>query len=64
MKQQEITKLSVDEVKSRIEGLKGQLAKIKVNHKVSPLENPMQIRKMRKEIAQLSTELTHRGKQA
>ena len=64
MKQQEITKLSVDEVKSRIEGLKGQLAKIKVNHKVTPLENPSQIRKMRREVAQLKTELTKREKQA
>ncbi|MEZ4890184.1 MAG: 50S ribosomal protein L29 [Crocinitomicaceae bacterium] len=64
MKQQEITKLSLDEVKSRIEGLVGQLAKIKVNHKVTPLENPSQIRKMRREVAQLNTELTKREKQA
>ncbi|HNS42247.1 MAG TPA: 50S ribosomal protein L29 [Taishania sp.] len=64
MKQQEITKLSLDEVKSRIEGLVGQLAKIKVNHKVTPLENPSQIRKMRREVAQLKTELTKREKQA
>lgn len=64
MKQQEITKLSLDEVKSRIEGLVGLLAKIKVNHKVTPLENPSQIRKMRREVAQLKTELTKREKQA
>ncbi len=64
MKQQEITKLSLEDVKNRIADLNGQLAKIKLNHKVSPLENPIQIRKMRRTVAQLKTELTKREKQA
>ncbi len=64
MKQQEITKLSLEDVKNRIADLSGQLSKIKLNHKVSPLENPLQIRKMRRTVAQLKTELTKREKQA
>lgn len=64
MKQQEIVKLSLDEVKNRIADLSGQLDKIKLNHKVTPLENPIQIRKMRRTVAQLRTELTKREKQA
>jgi large subunit ribosomal protein L29 len=64
MKQQEITKLSLEDLKSRIADLTGQLNKIKLNHKVTPLENPLQIRTMRRTIAQLNTELTKREKQA
>ena len=64
MKQQEITKLSLEEVKSRIADLNGQLTKMKLNHKVTPMENPLQIRHMRKTIAQLNTELTKRETQA
>lgn len=61
MKQQEIIKLSVEDLVARIAELKGTLEKLELNHQVSPLENPMQIRAMRKTIARLSTELTKRA---
>ena len=61
MKQQEIIKLSVEDLVARIAELKGTLEKLMLNHTVSPLENPLQIRAMRKTIARLSTELTKRA---
>jgi len=64
MKQQEITKLSVDDVRNRITDFTEQLAKMKLTHSVSPMENPLQIRTVRKTIARLNTELTKREAQA
>lgn len=64
MKQQEITKLSVEDLKGQLSNLSEQLEKMKLTHSVAPLENPMQIRHMRKTIARLNTELTKRETQA
>ena len=64
MKQQEITKLSVEDVKSRIADFSEQLAKMQLTHSVAPIENPIQIRKVRRTIARLQTELTKREAQA
>ena len=64
MNQQEITNLSVEDVKSRIADLSDQLTKMKLTHSVAPMENPIQIRKVRKTIARLKTELTQREAQA
>lgn len=64
MKQQEITKLSVEDVKSHISDFSEQLAKMKLTHSVAPMENPIQIRNVRKTIARLQTELTKREAQA
>lgn len=64
MNQQEITNLSVVEVKGRIATLSDQLTKMKLTHSVAPMENPIQIRNVRKTIARLNTELTKREAQA
>ncbi|MEY3198192.1 MAG: hypothetical protein RL679_1793 [Bacteroidota bacterium] len=64
MKQQEITKLSVEDVKSRLADFSEQLSKMKLTHSVAPMENPIQIRMVRKTIARLHTELTKREAQA
>jgi large subunit ribosomal protein L29 len=64
MKQQEITKLSVEDVKKRITDLSEQLVKMKLSHKVAPMENPIQIRHVRRSIARLNTELSKRESQA
>jgi large subunit ribosomal protein L29 len=64
MKQQEITKLSVDDLKNRINDFSEQLTKMKLSHSVAPMENPIQIRKVRKTVARLRTELTNREAQA
>jgi large subunit ribosomal protein L29 len=64
MKQQEITKLSVEDVKKRISDFSEQLVKMKLSHKVAPMENPIQIRHVRRSIARLKTELAKRETQA
>lgn len=64
MKQAEITKMSIEDVKSSISNFSEQLVKMKLAHKVSPMENPIQIQKVRKTIARLKTELTKREAQA
>ena len=64
MKQQEITKLSVDDLKNRINDFSEQLTKMKLSHSVAPMENPIQIRKVRRTVARLKTELTKREAQA
>ena len=64
MKMQEITKLSVEDLKGRIVYFSEQLTKLKLTHSVAPLENPIQIQKVRKIVARLSTELTKREVQA
>jgi large subunit ribosomal protein L29 len=60
MKQQEINKLSDKDVQSNISNLSEKLMKTKLAHGVSPMENPIQIRGMRRTIARLKTELTKR----
>ncbi len=64
MKQQEISKLSVEDLKSQISAKSDVLAKMKLNNKVTPLENPITIRDARRVIARLNTELTKRQNQA
>lgn len=64
MKQEEITKLSLEDLKSRIGSIEEQLLKMKITHTVSPIENPMQIRAIRRDVARLKTELTKRETQA
>lgn len=63
MKKEDLTKLSIDELASRVISSEEQLTKLKLTHSVSPIENPLTIRSMRKNIARLKTELTKRETQ-
>ncbi|MCX7728445.1 MAG: 50S ribosomal protein L29 [Bacteroidia bacterium] len=60
MKQKDIILLSDQEIKEKIESEKNKLLKLKLQHAVSPIENPMEIKSTRKTIARLLTELTKR----
>jgi len=60
MKQSEIKELSIDELKERLAEFKKQHADLKMAHAVTPLENPLQIRKTRRTVARIATELTKR----
>jgi large subunit ribosomal protein L29 len=64
MKQSEIKELSNAELIEKIEILRNELTKMKINHGISPLENPMLIRKNRKDIARLLTEKRRRELEA
>ena len=60
MKQEVIIELSTPELIERLDIESKQLVKLKLNHAVSPLENPNKIKVYRKTIARLSTELRRR----
>ncbi len=62
MKQKDIEALSINELKEKLHEEKAGLGKMKLNHKISPVENPMTIRDSRKLVARLSTELTKKNK--
>ncbi|HLP56550.1 MAG TPA: 50S ribosomal protein L29 [Fluviicola sp.] len=64
MKQQEISKLSVEDLKTRLANSTESLTKMKIGHAVTPLENPIQIRDVRRTIARLKTELKKRETQS
>jgi len=60
MKQSEITKLTDSKILEEIQKKNNALAELKMAHAVSPLENPSQLKEIRKSIARLNTELTKR----
>ncbi len=60
MKYAEIKELSTEEIKERVKEEKMTMTKLKFSHSVSAIENPMQIRAVRKTIAMLNTELKQR----
>jgi len=61
MKQSEIKGLSVAELQETLGKSKQEYSELKMAHALSPLENPLQIRNLRKSIARMSTELTNRA---
>ncbi len=60
MKQQVIRELTNEELGEKLEEQTLALTKMKINHAVSPLENPNLIKKTRKDIARLKTEIRRR----
>ncbi len=62
MEQKVIRELTSGEILERLDEEKRQLTKLKLNHAVSPLENPNKIKAYRKTIARLETELRSRVK--
>ena len=60
MKTAEIKELTTAEVKERLEAEKNNLVQMKLNHSISPLDNPLQIKVARRNIARLATELRAR----
>ena len=60
MKSSEIRELSVTELQERLESEESMLVRMKMNHAVSPLDNPNKIVETRKNIARLKTEMRAR----
>lgn len=60
MEQEVIKELSTADLIERLEDESKQLVKLKLNHAVSPLENPNKIKVYRKIIARIKTELRKR----
>ncbi|EJL76146.1 MULTISPECIES: 50S ribosomal protein L29 [Chryseobacterium] len=58
MKKADIKNLSAGDIQTKLAEAKAQYSKLILAHKISPVENPIQIRDLRKTIARLNTELT------
>ena len=60
MEQTVINELSTADLIERLEEERKQLVKLKLNHAVSPLENPNKIKAYRRTIARIETEIRRR----
>ena len=60
MKIAEIRELSTQELNERVEADVTRYAQMKLNHAISPLENPSQIKDLRRSIARVKSELRSR----
>jgi large subunit ribosomal protein L29 len=61
MKAKEIIDMPLDELKEKLELEEERMLKLKLNHAVSAIENPMVIRHKRRDIARIKTELQKRA---
>ncbi len=61
MKNKEVIELTTKEIIERIGDEKTKLTKLRLNHAVSPLDNPNVLKQIRKTIARLNTELVKRN---
>jgi large subunit ribosomal protein L29 len=62
MKASELRELTLKELEERIDTEKNLLIKQKLNHAISPLDNPMKIKAARKNIARMMTVLSEKQK--
>jgi large subunit ribosomal protein L29 len=53
----ELKNMSVEELENQLTEVRGDYSKMRFDHRVKGLENPMELVKVRKEIARLNTEL-------
>ena len=60
MKQSEIKQLSTAELQAKLGETKKSYTDLKMAHTISPLENPIQLRNVRRDVARIATELTKR----
>jgi large subunit ribosomal protein L29 len=60
MKNSEIKELTTKELEERIDTERAHLTRLKLNHAVSPLDNPLKIKEARKNVARMKTELRKR----
>ena len=63
MKQKEIKDLSIAQLQEKLAESKKSLTSLTMAHAISPIENPLQIRTVRRTVARLATELTKREQQ-
>lgn len=60
MKAAEVKEMSTKEIIEKVELEKGQMAKMRLNHAISPMENTAQMKHARKDIARMLTVLRER----
>ena len=60
MNTKEVNELETKELVEKLENAQAALATMKLNHNISPLENPSQIKAARRDIARMKTVLRSR----
>ncbi len=60
MNKADIKNLSAADLQNKLVELQAEYTKLTLAHKISPVENPIQIRDLRKTIARVKTELTNK----
>lgn len=60
MKAKDIRELTTDEIKARLKDESDSMLRLRLNHAVSDIENPSEIRALRRNIARLNTILRQR----
>lgn len=60
MKMNELKQLADKDLREKLDLAEAALVNKKLNHQVNPLENPMQIKAVRRDIARMKTELRQR----
>ena len=57
MKIKEVKELETNDLVEKLENAQAALDTLKLNHQISPLENPSQIKAARRDIARMKTEI-------
>ena len=63
MKNSEIKESSTADLQEKLGALQKNYTDLKMAHAITPLENPMQLRTLRRSVAKIATELTKRDNQ-
>ncbi len=64
MKSSELRDLSISDLQEKLTDERAGLSKLQFTHSVSSLENPMDMRNKRRNIARIMTEISSRNKKA
>ena len=59
MKQKEIIKLSKEDLQDKLVENQKQLEELKMTHSISPLENPLEIKRLRRIVARIRTAISN-----
>jgi large subunit ribosomal protein L29 len=59
MKQKEIIKLSKEDLQDKLVENQKQLQELRMTHSISPLENPLEIKRLRRIVARIKTAISN-----
>jgi len=59
MKQKEIIKLSKKDLQDKLVENQKKLEELKMTHSISPLENPLEIKRLRRTVARIKTAISN-----
>ncbi|WOC40760.1 50S ribosomal protein L29 [Polaribacter sp. HL-MS24] len=60
MKQSEIKELATADLNDKLGAIQKNYSDLKMAHAITPMENPLQLRGLRRTVARIATELTKR----